>query len=321
MHRILVEIPLPWGGAIPIYSYGFMIMLAFIAGITLAVRRAKARGISPDVILDIGLYSIICGIIGARLAFVLTDPDFSPDPTVSQPILEYIAIWKGGLTFQGGLFLALAVCIWYLRSNNLPAATIADIFAPGVAIGIAIGRVGCFLNGCCWGRICEIGYPLGVSFPEGSGAHSHLFGMLQQGDLLPRLSQLGHESIIQSIPPNGPYVVPPAALTQIPVHPTQLYTTVAMIGVFLFVLWVEKKPRRFEGMVMLAFLMAYSVVRFAIEFLRTDTALLLGFGSFPGLRLGQILALITFAVAAVVFVHQWRRTPSPHAGNHEGDDQ
>lgn len=311
MHRILFEIPMPWGGTLPVFSYGFMIMLAFVAAILLAVRRAKARGVNPDVVFDLGLYAIVCGIIGARLAFVMTDPDFVPDPTSTQPFLEYFKIWKGGLTFQGGLFLALAVCLWYMRAHRLPAAVIADIFAPGLALGVALGRIGCFLNGCCWGAICRVGFPLGVRFPEGSGAHAHLYMLHRDGELVPRLSQTGHEAIIEALPRTDFFTAPPAALLDIPLHPTQLYTSLAMIGVFVFVLWLERRPRRFDGMVMLGFLMAYSVVRFLVELIRDDTPLLFSVGGFAGLRLGQILAILTFVIAGGLFVRLWFRNSPP----------
>jgi len=299
MHRILIKIPVPFGdGFLPIYSYGFMMMLAFVVGIALAHRRARRAGLDPEVVMDIGLYSVVCGIIGARLAFIITDMD------TPRQLLEYVAIWHGGLTFQGGLFMALAVCIWYLRAHRLPAGRVADIFAPSIAVGLALGRIGCYLNGCCWGRICDHGFPLGVIFPVESSVHNQQLHAWETGGLITALEHAGYGSWIPGLPKNLP----------VPVHPTQLYTSVAMLCVFLAVLAIERLPRRFDGMVMLAFLMLYSMVRFLIEFVREDTPLYLQVGGFAGLRLGQILALITVVATAGVFVCLWRRAAPGGAG-------
>ncbi len=292
MHRILIKIPVPFlQHSIPVYSYGFMMMLAFITGIFLALRRARAAGIPPQAIMDIGLYSIICGIIGARLAFIITDMD------TPRTLIEYIAIWHGGLTFQGGLFMALGVCVWYLHSHKLPAGKIADIFAPSLAVGIAIGRIGCYLNGCCWGRIAPHGFPLGIIFPKNSAVYHHQTDLLHAGLLVPLLERNGHHALVTNLPGSLPA----------PVHPTQIYTSVCMLGIFLLILLIERLPRRFDGMVMLFFLVFYSMLRFAIEFWRDDTPLIRWIGNFPGLRLGQILALLTMAGAAGAFAWLWRR--------------
>ncbi|MBN2712719.1 MAG: prolipoprotein diacylglyceryl transferase [Planctomycetes bacterium] len=308
MHRILIEIPYL---GIPIYSYGFMMMLAFVGGITIAYFRAKKAGIKPEVVMDIGLYSIICGIVGARLAFIITD--FHPDPASDFPLLDMVAIWKGGLTFQGGLFLALAVCIWYLKANMISAAKVADIFAPATAFGVAMGRIGCFLNGCCWGRICSPDFPLGQKFPLDSGVHHHHLQLLRDGSLLETLSKTGNDKIAQSLSHLDPVMATLQDIPLIPVHPAQLYTSAALFAIFGILLVVDKLPGKFDGRTMLVFLMLYSCVRFAIELLRDDTPLLFAFGAYPGLRLGQYLAIATFAVAAGLFL-KLRKTNNEKPG-------
>ena len=313
MCRILIELPLPFlNRTVPIFSYGFMMMIAFAAGILLACRRAERVGIAREAIMDIGLYSIVCGIVGARLAFLFTD--YQMNWASEHPVLDMFAIWKGGLTFQGGLFLALAVNIWYLTSRRLPAGKVADVFAPGVALGVGVGRLGCFLNGCCWGQIAPRGFPLGVIFPHDCGVYEHHRQMLYVDELLPALEKANHNHLAELLRHYAPL-----GLERIPVHPTQLYTALAMVGVFVFLLWVEKWPRLFDGMVMVIFLMAYSVVRFLIEFVRDDTPVLSWIGGFPGLRLGQLLAMLTLAVAVCFFAHLSRKAKAK-AGR-EGSEQ
>jgi phosphatidylglycerol:prolipoprotein diacylglycerol transferase len=303
MHPILIEIPLPLGlQPLTIHSYGFMMMLAFLAGLYLALNRAKRAGIDKQVILDLTLYSIVCGIVGARIAFLLID--YEQDAASDHPLLDLVAIWKGGLTFQGGLLLALGVCVWYLKTQKLPAGKIADIFAPSVALGVGIARVGCYLNGCCWGKICEAGFPLGVNFPPRSGPYLQHLRMYLQGELAPILHSRHHDGLLEML--KDPQLEK-AAIEMVPVHPTQLYTTVAMLGLFLLIAGLEKLPRLFDGMLMLIFLLAYSVFRFFIEFWREDTPLRLAVGAFAGLRLGQIIALLTFTAGTAAFVYLWKK--------------
>lgn len=307
MHRILLEIPLPGGGAVPIYSYGFMLMLAFLAGTALAWRRGLRVGIPGQVVLDIALYAVIAGIIGARLAYILFE--HVPDPT-AHPLFDLVAIWKGGLVFQGGLVMALGVCLWYLAAHRLSPGQVADLFAPGIALGIALGRVGCFLNGCCWGKLAPPDFPLAVRFPPESMVYHHHAWLRASGELFHRMQDAGYETVYGNVP------------LPLPVHPAQLYTSVAMLGVFLLILLVERLPRIFDGMVMLVFLMAYSVVRFHVEFVRDDTPAYWAYGDFPGLRMGQILGVPTLLASVAAFCYLWARAARRRReaiGDTEGD--
>ena len=151
MHPILFEVPqIEFGswviGPIPIRMYGLMVGIGFLCGIYLTARRAKKEGVDPDRILDMGVYLMLAAIIGSRLLYVLTTlPDFIKNP------LEFFAIWRGGLVFYGGVIAALPIGIWYMRKYKLPVWRTADIAAPYVALGHAIGRLGCFFAGCCYG--------------------------------------------------------------------------------------------------------------------------------------------------------------------------
>ncbi len=313
MHPVLFNIPLPFGGSLPVHAYGFMLMLAFLAGIGLTLRRAPAASIPSQAVWDISLYALISGVLGARAAFLAFY--YEADPASEHPILDLISIWKGGLVFQGGLLAALAVCLWFLYAHRLPFAKVADAFAPGVAVGIALGRIGCFLNGCCWGRICAADYHLGVAFPayHTPGVPSAILlrhWEAWRGDrLVPLLEQNGYRDLAAAARSCDPFADSmPEFLAQIHIHPTQLYICASMFVIYLLLLLVERLPRRFDGLVMLAFLMFESAARFTIDFWRDDSDPYFAWGAFPGLRISQLTAILIFLAAAGITLYRWRRT-------------
>ena len=161
MHPILLDL-----GILKIYSYGFMLALSFLVGIVLAARRAGRRGIAPEIIYDLSIILVLGAVIGSRGLYILTHRENF------KSILDVIAIWQGGATYYGGLILAVAGAVVYLRRKKIPFFRVADIMAPSVAAGVFITRVGCFLSGCCFGNPTSC--PTGVVFPAGSPAgHYH----------------------------------------------------------------------------------------------------------------------------------------------------
>ncbi|HAV20840.1 MAG: prolipoprotein diacylglyceryl transferase [Bacillota bacterium] len=141
MRPILFQI-----GRIPILSYGFSLAIAFVLCTILGIREAKRRGIDPEKVFDLALYVCISAIIGARLLFVLLDiPTYFKDP------VQIFNLRDGGLAYHGGFIAALIVGIAYARRSRLNAWVMADIIAPLIALGYAIVRIGCLLNGCCFG--------------------------------------------------------------------------------------------------------------------------------------------------------------------------
>jgi phosphatidylglycerol:prolipoprotein diacylglycerol transferase len=149
----LVEI-----GPFTLYSFGLMVILGFGAGLWLATRLARRRGLPGDAFLDAAVVILFAGVIGARLLFVgLNWSEYSRN------ILEVTALWRGGMSFHGGVIAGVLAGAWYLRRHRLPVAAMADTAAPGLALGYAIGRIGCFLNGCCYGGPTNL--PWGVHFP------------------------------------------------------------------------------------------------------------------------------------------------------------
>ena len=175
---------------------------------------------------------------------------------------------RSGGVFYGGLIGAILSGYFLMRRYQLPWWKTADACAPGIAIGNFFGRQGCFAAGCCWGKPTTL--PWGVKFTE-----------------------LGHE--ITGVP------------LDLRLHPTQLYESFAMLLVFFFLLWLHKH-RRFNGQVILLYALLYSVIRFAIEFLRDDPrGDLFGLTTLTGLSTSQLISLIVGTGALVLLVLRWRK--------------
>jgi len=150
-------------GSLSIHWYGVMVALAFLAGLWTAGRRASHAGIAAEKIIDLGPWLIVGALIGARTLYVIT---FWRESFADQPVTEMLAVWKGGLVYYGGLIGASLACILYVRLKKLPLWRVADILAPSIALGYVFGRIGCLLNGCCYGRACD--FPWAIRFPEGN---------------------------------------------------------------------------------------------------------------------------------------------------------
>jgi phosphatidylglycerol:prolipoprotein diacylglycerol transferase len=146
-------------GSLEVHSYGVMLMLAFIAGILLSRRQARRAGLSPDMPVDLGVWILIASIVCARLVYVaLNWSDYAGHPAT------IVKVWQeGGLSFHGGLLGGTLAALVYARRTRLSAWTVTDVMTPGLALGYAIARVGCFLNGCCYGG--PTSRPWAVSFP------------------------------------------------------------------------------------------------------------------------------------------------------------
>ncbi|HET6515783.1 MAG TPA: prolipoprotein diacylglyceryl transferase [Thermodesulfovibrionales bacterium] len=155
MHPILIRI-----GPLTIHTYGLLVAAGFLVGLLLAGREAKRQSVASERIMDMGFYILLAAIVGSRLLFVVV----SADHYVRHP-LDIFKIWEGGLVFYGGLLLAVPVAIWYLRRHRLDTWKVADIFAPSLPIGHAIGRLGCYAAGCCYGREAH-GLPWAVTFSD-----------------------------------------------------------------------------------------------------------------------------------------------------------
>ncbi len=147
-------------GPFTLHSYGLMLALSFFVGIVLASRRAPARGLSADLVFDTSLVIIFAAVVGARLMYVLFHL------SEMRNWIDVISLWSGGLTMYGGVLGAMAAAWIYLRRRKAPFLAMADTVAPSLALGLGLTRVGCFLNGCCYGKPTT--GPFGVHFPPDS---------------------------------------------------------------------------------------------------------------------------------------------------------
>jgi phosphatidylglycerol:prolipoprotein diacylglycerol transferase len=154
-------------GPFTLYSFGLMVILGFGTGMWLAARLARRRGLPGDAFVDAAVIILFASVAGARLLFVLLNWK-----EYSQHLSEVAALWRGGMSFHGGVIAGVAAGVFYMRRHKIPVLAMADAAAPGIALGYAIGRVGCFLNGCCYGGPTDL--PWGVHFPGTiPGQHLH----------------------------------------------------------------------------------------------------------------------------------------------------
>jgi phosphatidylglycerol:prolipoprotein diacylglycerol transferase len=159
MYPILLRL-----GPVTIYTYGFFLALAFLTVIFLSCREARRVGLPVETVYNLCFSLIVAALVGARLLHVILNfPDF-----VSQP-LKVFALWEGGLVFYGGLILALAVAWRYIRRNSLPWRTTLDTLAVGVPLAQCLGRIGCFMAGCCYGRPTDLPWAVTFTHPEALG--------------------------------------------------------------------------------------------------------------------------------------------------------
>jgi len=144
-------------GPFSIYSYGLMLALGFLAGVYLARIQAKRSGLDPELIFNLSFFSLLCGIIGGRLLYILENLSYY----VQYPA-ETIMLQKGGLSWFGGFIAAVLFALVYLKNKKAPLLKTLDLIAPFIALAQAVGRLGCFLNGCCFGRPSSFGiyFPL-----------------------------------------------------------------------------------------------------------------------------------------------------------------
>jgi phosphatidylglycerol---prolipoprotein diacylglyceryl transferase len=214
-------------GPITVYSYGVLLAAAFLAGLKLSLVRARRFGIDPNRIMDLGIYVIISGLIGAKLLLFVTDFQyFSRNPG------ELFTLVRSGGVFYGGLLFALLVGLWYVRRHQMPAWTVADVVAPGIVLGHAIGRTGCLMAGCCFGKPTDL--PWGLVFTNPLAA-----------------SQVGT--------PLG-----------IPLHPTQAYEALGLLVMLGGLLWLERRGGPYAGRTFWSYVLVYAALRLVVEFFRAD---------------------------------------------------
>jgi phosphatidylglycerol---prolipoprotein diacylglyceryl transferase len=251
MRPILFVVP---GSNFQIHSYGVMILLACFAALAIGVWRARRENIEANVVYELASWLFLGGVVGARGVYVLAHLDSI------HSFGDILQSWKGGNVFYGCILGGLSGSILYWLRRPFPFWVMTDVAAPCVAIGIAIGRIGCFLNGCCHGAVCD--HSWAVSFPVGSHA------WVRQVDA---------------------GLISPMSMMSLPVHPTQLYASLA--GFMLLGLLLAHFPRRrVAGEVMALLMIVYPVTRWPLEALRGDEPAILA-----GMTLSQNISVAVFA--------------------------
>ncbi|MBF0226940.1 MAG: prolipoprotein diacylglyceryl transferase [Desulfobacterales bacterium] len=238
-------------GKFALHTYGLCIAIAFLTGIMLAKREASRLGEDPEKIMDLSFYILLSAIIGSRIFYVLTNLRFF----LYNPI-DIFKIWEGGLVFYGGFIGAVIVSAIYLKYYHIPFWKTADIFSPSLAIGHAIGRIGCFFAGCCYGKECAL--PWAITFHNAD-----------------------------SLAPQD-----------ISLHPTQLYSSLNNLIIFLILISV-KKYKKFDGQIFLVYLFLYGIGRSTVEFFRNDFR---GGKVFGVLSISQAIGLSLSLIAILTIV-------------------
>jgi phosphatidylglycerol:prolipoprotein diacylglycerol transferase len=177
-----------------------MIALAFLIGLWTATRRGARVHISRDDIGDVTLWLMVGAILGARAVYVTT---YWQDEFADQPLTEIFMIQHGGLVYYGGLIGATLAGLIAIHWKKLPLWKTADVLAPSIALGSVFGRIGCLLNGCCYGRACAL--PWAVSYPAGQAATGVPFG--------------------------------------VPLHPTQIYDALLNLLLYGFLAWLFRRKK------------------------------------------------------------------------------
>jgi phosphatidylglycerol:prolipoprotein diacylglycerol transferase len=249
-------------GTIPVNSYGVALALSFLLGVKLGSARAARHGFRATDIADLGIWVMFAAIAGSRAFYVATHVS-----EFQGHWLDVVAIWKGlyGLSMLGGVLLAVVTAFVYIAIRRWDFWLLADDCIPAFALGILITRIGCFLNGCCFGSPTDCA--LGVVFPEGS--------------------------------------LPASVFGTVPLHPTQLYSSLKGLFLLLVLLAADRRPH-FRGFLFVLFIGLYGATRFGLEELRHfdhPTNRLLGYSAFAG-RYGmtdnQIVSLAMVAAAPVL---------------------
>jgi phosphatidylglycerol:prolipoprotein diacylglycerol transferase len=283
MRQVLFEIPLIH---LRIFGFGLMLCLAFLAAIGLAAWRARRKGFDPEWIYDLAFGVMVGGVVGARAFYAWqywgTDR--------MRGWSEVLRIWEGGLVFYGGLIGAAVGGLIVAWRRRMPILAMLDVVAPPVALGLALGRIGCFLNGCCYGDPCDL--PIAVRFPPGSPPWWHQAldaNRVPTDRLIPGISRGLLEQVRQGN-------VPPGTSWSAPVHPTQLYSAFDGI-VLLILLTTYDRVKRRDGQVMALLLIVYPITRALIEYLRGDEA-----AFFAGLTISQNVSVVVFVLGLAMWL-------------------
>jgi phosphatidylglycerol:prolipoprotein diacylglycerol transferase len=261
MYRYLLTI-----GDFQIPAYGVMAVIGYLVGIYFMNKEAERHNIKPLIIQSLSMWIIVGMLVGARIWYVWENWDlFSSD------IISIFKLWEGGMVFYGGFIGGFIGGILFIKTAKLSVAKVMDISAPGIAIAVAIGRIGCLLNGCCYGKITDSW--IGICFPARWNPPAY-WEQLQQG------------------------LIPQGASHSLPVIPTQLISTLNLLIIF-GILWKIRKNKFFNGFLFALFIGLYGLQRFTVDFFRnySANALILKY-----LTLSQVASVFMMIASIVVII-------------------
>lgn len=267
MHEIAFSI-----GELKIHWYGIFAACGFLSAMLALTWKRHIAGVSKDNIMDIGMIAMFAGILGARLFYVIQFHE-----QFSGQWLKVIRIDQGGLVFYGGFILSCIVLILYCKIKKINLARLLDVFAPAVALGHAFGRIGCFMQGCCFGKDAG-GSWLGVIYPAGSAPAVH---------------------------PNTKDILNGCSLPLYPVQLIEAGANFLLFGILFFIAGKFKKPGRVAGI----YVICYAVLRFLMEYMRGDHT-----HSIAGLTPSQSVALFVTApigLLMILFAGKWGKNGAP----------
>ncbi|HXW53723.1 MAG TPA: prolipoprotein diacylglyceryl transferase [Myxococcota bacterium] len=278
---------------LPVHTYGALYVTGLLVGMYVAFRQAKLVGIYHEDILDFGFWALVGALIGARILFIIVEAHyyfvespFTEIPGTGISIPTLLAVWKGGFVFWGGVVGGAIALVLFCRNRKIPLAEMADYCAPGLALGHAVGRIGCVAGGCCYGyatyHIDHAGKviadtPFAIAFPEGSIAYGSLFNQAK-GQVLELMQSLG---------------------TTMPLFPVQIIESLANIAIF-FILMFLIPVKRAHGQLALTYLILYSIMRSITETFRGDTAR--GFVIDNVLSTSQFISIVMSLLALVMII-------------------
>jgi phosphatidylglycerol:prolipoprotein diacylglycerol transferase len=282
MRPVLVDfgVDIPFLGPLDFPAYFTMLTISFAIGMLMTWRESPRLGLDRERVLDLDLWMVVWGVIGARVLHVIADGHLTDYVNLcvnnlavkateakvavcgsnAQCGFDYVCdmatrtchpprdclvvfkVWRGGLAYYGGFLFATAFAFYYARKHRLPPWKMADLAAPWIAFGLALTRIGCFLNGCCYGKVAAH-LPWAVRFPAGS---------------------IAHQAHVEA------HLIAASAPSSLPVHPTQLYLAALNLLTFFLLYFVIRPRRRFFGEVFAWLLIGKGVFRSLVEIWRDD---------------------------------------------------
>jgi phosphatidylglycerol:prolipoprotein diacylglycerol transferase len=223
MYPILFEI-----AGFPVYTYGVLLAAAYLLGLQFAIVRARRLGLDPNRVMDLGIWIIVSALVGAKLLLLMVEwKVYTREPA------ELMTLLRSGGVFYGGLIAAVLTAMFYMWRHRMPIWPVSDVFAPGIALGHVVGRLGCLFAGCCFGKPTSV--PWAITF-HNDYAYRNVGTTLNT-----------------------------------PLHPTQLYEAGAELFILGILLFLERRGRPFGGRTFWSYMLLYGISRFIIEFYRGDS--------------------------------------------------